>query len=168
MLTKFKLNEQVVHPKHGVGCIGRLEEVDGQTGRFLMIAFPRTTLTLRIPEANLGRSGLRRLSSAPEMRSALSVLPDPPVAPQGHWSRYAAECGEKLNSGEPKLLAEIVRDLNRRGRSGWGARLYREAVLRLAEELALVEGIEIDQAQAMIEAQLPAAERTDKKVRTPG
>ena len=158
MEKSFKPNEPVVHPKHGLGCIGGMEEreIDGELARFLTVEFPRTTLTLSIPEAKLRQSGLRRLSSASRMRTALSRLPAPPEAPEGHWSRHATGYEEKLNSGRPELLAEIVRDLSQRGRSGAATRLYREALLRLAEELAIIEGITLDEAQAAIEARIPA------------
>lgn len=158
MRHRFRLNEPVIHPRHGLGCIGGMRERDvaGQPGRYLTVEFPRTTLTLSIPEAKLAQSGLRRLSSAARMQTALAVLPDPPAATPGHWSRHALGYEAKLNSGKPELLAEIVRDLSQRGRSGAATRLYREALLRLAEELALVEGVGIDAAQAMIEDRLAA------------
>jgi RNA polymerase-interacting CarD/CdnL/TRCF family regulator len=52
------------------------------------------------------------------------------------------------------LLAEVLRDLSPTGGS-WKARLYEEALHRFAEELALVEDIEVSDAQRLIEAQLP-------------
>ncbi len=160
MCPKFKPNQQIVHPKHGLGCIGTLreEDVGGHKGRYLTVAFPRTALTIRIPEAKLGSSGLRHPASAEQMRAVLAVLTGPPAAPQGHWGRYAAEYGQKLNSGDPKLLAEVMRDLKERRHNGWGSRLFKEALLRLAEELAVVEGVAVDAAQARIEELLfPAA-----------
>jgi RNA polymerase-interacting CarD/CdnL/TRCF family regulator len=72
----------------------------------------------------------------------------------GHWSRWANIYVTKLNSGKPELLAEVLRDLSPIGGS-WKARLYDEALSRLAEELALVEEVELDEAQRMIEMQLP-------------
>jgi len=165
MNAAFKLNEQVVHPNHGIGRIGRtqVERVAGRTGRFLVVAFPRPMLMLRIPVDKLEHSGLRRISSAHEMRAALSALSDTPLVPHGPWARWAAEFGRKLNSGQPRLLAEILRDLNHRQHTGWASLLYREALSRLAEELAIVDGVDVDEAEAMIADLVGPDDSADRK-----
>jgi CarD family transcriptional regulator len=152
----FKINDLVVHPNHGIGSVGRTVEmeVSGESHRFLVVDFRRTALTLRIPEATIKQSGLRRVSSKETMQAALAVLPETPVALSGHWSRWSNIYVAKLNSGKPELLAEILRDLSPTGGS-WKARLYEEALHRFAEELALVEDIDVSDAQRVIEARLP-------------
>jgi CarD family transcriptional regulator len=163
MSAVFRTNERVVHPNHGVGCVGGTEvrTVAGQEDRYVLVRFPRIGLALRIPVGKLARSGLRRLSSRAEMRAALSVLADPSVALQGPWSRSAAEYGQKLNSGRPELLAEVVRDLRCSRRSAWSSAMQQEALLRLAEELAAVAGIEIAEARATIEESLAANDQVE-------
>lgn len=153
----FKPNDVVVHPNHGIGTIGRVSEieVDGGTERFLVVDFRRTALTLSIPERTLDQCGLRRVSSKETMRAALAVLPAQRASLSGHWSRWSNIYLAKLNSGKPEQLAEVLRDLTAMGGS-WKARLYEEALKRFAEELALVEDISLEQAQQMIETQLPA------------
>jgi CarD family transcriptional regulator len=153
----FKPAELVVHPNHGIGTVGKTVEmeVSGETHRFLVVDFRRTGLTLRIPEQTLEQSGLRGVSSKETMQAALAVLPTPRTILPGHWSRWSDAYAAKLNSGKPELLAEILRDLMPNG-SSWKARLYDEAMIRLAEELALVEEVEIAEAQRLIEAQLPS------------
>jgi CarD family transcriptional regulator len=134
-------------------------EVDGKTHRFLVVDFRRTALTLRIPEATITQSGLRRVSSKKTMQAALAILPGSRVTLPGHWSRWSTVYAAKLNSGKPELLAEVLRDLSPTGGS-WKAKLFDEALSRLAEELALVEDIEMGDAQRRIEALLPTdAER---------
>lgn len=153
----FHPADLVVHPNHGIGIVGKMVdmEVSGESHRFLVVDFRRTGLTLRIPEQTLEQSGLRRVSSKETMQAALAVLPAPRTTLPGHWSRWSEAYAAKLNSGKPELLAEILRDLSPNG-SSWKARLYDEAMIRLAEELALVEEIELDEAQRLIEAQLPS------------
>ena len=155
MQLQFSENDRVVHPKHGLGCIGIMEERElcGETRRFLTVEFTRAALTLRIPESKLSNSGLRQVSSREAMRVALSALPRAPAKLDGHWSKRRLQLEAKLNSGNPCLLAELVRDLSS-GRGAAGGRLYREALMRLAEELAAVEGIGTESAESIIEAQL--------------
>lgn len=165
MSCEFKPNEQVVHPNHGIGRIGltQVEHIADRKGRFVVVAFPRSMLMLRIPEEKLAPSGLRKISSKGEMRAALSVLSGTPMAPRGPWARCATEMGQKLNSGQPRLLAEIVRDLNQRQHSGWASSLYNEALSRLAEELAIVDGVEIGEAEAIIVELVGPAVSSDRK-----
>jgi CarD family transcriptional regulator len=153
----FKINDLVVHPNHGIGSVGRTVEmeVSGESHRFLVVDFRRTALTLRIPEAAIEQSGLRRVSSKETMQAALAVLPAPRAVLAGHWSRWSNIYVAKLNSGKPELLAEILRDLSPTGGS-WKARLYEEALHRFAEELALVEDIDVSDAERVIEGQLPS------------
>jgi CarD family transcriptional regulator len=153
----FKPNDVVVHPNHGIGNVGKTVEmeVNGENHRFLVVDFRRTALTLRIPERALEQSGLRSISSKETMQAALAVLPEPRAMLPGHWSRWANVYVTKLNSGKPELLAEVLRDLSPLGGS-WKAKLYDEALSRLAEELALVEEVELAEAQRLIETQLPA------------
>ena len=121
--------------------------------RFLVVDFRRTSLTLRIPESSIVQSGLRRVSSKETMQAALAILPGARVTLPGHWSRWSTIYAAKLNSGKPELLAEVLRDLSPTGGS-WKAKLFDEALSRLAEELALVEDIDLEDAQRRIEAQL--------------
>lgn len=156
MASGFKPNDVIVHPHHGIGTVGKLVDLDigGQSHRFLMLDFSRTGLTLRIPEGSVVQSGLRPVSSKQTMESALALLTTARVALPGHWSRWADAYAAKLNSGQPDQLAEVVRDLTPSG-SSWKAKLYEEAVLRLAEELAIIEHSDIATARRSIEERLP-------------
>ena len=164
MQNRFELNERVVHPKHGLGAIGATEEGEfgGQRGRYLIVEFEQVMLTLRIPVRKLPGSGLRRPCSREVMQAALAALSAARVVAPGHWTKRLAGLEEKLNSGEPKLLAELVRDLARREHGGSAARVYREALRRLAEELGLLEDLTVDGAREKIEASLAPESRVRK------
>ncbi len=152
----FAPNDTVVHPNHGIGNIRDVVEmeINGGCERFLVVDFRRTALTVRVPVRTLAQCGLREVSSKETMRAALDALPGSPASLSGHWSRWSTVYTEKLNSGKPALLAEILRDLAPTG-SSWKAKLHEEALIRLAEELALVENIDLGEAQHMIAARLP-------------
>lgn len=154
MRIEFQRDETVIHPSYGLGCVGtmRTERIADRDARFLVVEFARSMLTLRIPESKIAISGLRRISTNGEMRCALAALSGAAVAPQEPWRHAAARNARKLNSGRPELLAEIVRDLDGRRHLRWALPLYEEARHRLAEELAAVEGLEIDQAEALLKA----------------
>lgn len=155
-MISFDRNDTVMHPQHGLGCVGSIEEkeIGGISARYLVVEFEQVMLTLRIPTAKLATSGLRRPCSRETMQAAMDVLPETRVVAPGHWSKRLAGLEEKLNSGQPKLLAELVRDLGRREHGAAGAQLYREALRRLSEELALLEDMPVDGARDRIEAAL--------------
>ena len=74
------------------------------------------------------------------------------------WSRRAQEWQAKVDSGDPRLVAEVVRDLGRNAASGAGSfserRLYEAALDRLAGEVAAVRGVAKEAAVATITARL--------------
>ena len=74
------------------------------------------------------------------------------------WSRRAQEWQAKVDSGDPRLVAEVVRDLGRNAASGEGSfserRIYEAALDRLAGEVAAVQGVAKEAAVATITARL--------------
>ncbi len=153
----YARHDNVMHPKHGLGRIEGVEEreVAGTRERYVILEFSRLALKVGIPEDVVARSGLRRPNSAEDMRVALAVLPEPPVPSRHRMGRQPNEHDEKLYSGQPELLAELLRDLADRRDKGRAGVVFREALARLAEELAVADGVSHDEAAALIEAMLP-------------
>ena len=77
------------------------------------------------------------------------------------WSRRAQEYETKINSGDPKSIAEVVRELYRAhsdsDQSYSERQIYQAAMERLARELAAVESIEEIAAVIKMEKILEAA-----------
>ena len=77
------------------------------------------------------------------------------------WSRRAQEYEAKINSGDPVLIAEVVRDLHRGAdqpdQSYSERQMYQAALERLSRELAAVEKIDEDSATVKLEEILTAA-----------
>jgi CarD family transcriptional regulator len=77
------------------------------------------------------------------------------------WSRRAQEYEAKINSGDPKAIAEVVRDLFRNAgqpdQSFSERQMYQAALDRLVREFAAVEKISEETAVQRLEAMLKAA-----------
>lgn len=136
----------VVHPAHGIGRFEAREtqDLDGDRLDVLRLRFDERRLTLRVPVAKAERSGLR-LPMAPEtVGRVLSVVGGAPRASRAIWARRAIEFTAKVNSGDPMLVAEVVRDLGRHAERAdlpLGERfLFEQAMERLAGEIAEIEG----------------------------
>jgi len=153
----FTVGQSVLHPKHGLGRVKGTEERDvaGSRQLYVIVEFARLSLTVGIPETALPTSGLRRPMTPEDLQPALEMLSGTPAPAQRQWSRRASEHEIKLNSGEPEQLAEVLRDLSpRRGRGRDGV-IFREALARLSEELAIADESDYESATAKIEALLP-------------
>ncbi|MCY4591581.1 MAG: CarD family transcriptional regulator [Alphaproteobacteria bacterium] len=155
--AEYKAGEFVVYPTHGVGeVIGTVtEEVLGSALDLLVIKFPQDRMTLRIPVAKAGDSGLRRLSSRKVMDEALAKLRGRAKVRRTMWSRRAQEYEAKINSGNPAAIAEVVRDLRRnttQSEQSYSERqMYQVALDRLSREVAAIERIDQEKAATRLE-----------------
>ena len=89
--------------------------------------------------------GVRKISGADTMNDALSVLKGKAKVKKIMWSRRAQEYENKINSGNPVAIAEVVRDLyrseNLAEQSYSERQIYEQALDRLANEVAVCENI---------------------------
>jgi CarD family transcriptional regulator len=159
----YSVSDFVVYPTHGVGKITGIEnqEIAGQKLRLLIIQFEKDRMTLRVPISKAKSSGLRRLSTRKEMQSALTTLKGRSRVKRTMWSRRAQEYEAKINSGDPRSIAEVVRDLHRNAgqpdQSFSERQMYQAALDRLVREFAAVERISEETATQRLEAMLKAA-----------
>jgi len=112
--------DRVMHPAHGVGRVERIatQDVSGFSLEFIHVVFDETRMTLRVPSNKARTIGLRRIASRTLIQEALAVLRSRPKSSKTMWSRRAQEYQAKINSGDPRTIAEVVRDLNRNAISG--------------------------------------------------
>ncbi len=158
----FKVGEYVVYPTHGVGRISDIDcqEVAGFDLELFVIEFPNEKMTVRVPIAKVATAGMRSLSSPSIMSNAMTTLKGRAKVKRTMWSRRAQEYEAKINSGDPLLIAEVVRDLYRaegQPEQSYSERqIYETAFERLAQEVAVVESIDRDAAGVRLEKQLTA------------
>jgi CarD family transcriptional regulator len=156
----FKLNEFVVYPAHGVGQIIAIEEqeVAGFRLELFVISFSKDKLTLRVPTSKVMGVGMRKISDPDTAKRSLEILTGRARVKRTMWSRRAQEYETKINSGDIRAIAEVVRDLYRSDaqpeQSYSERQLYEAALDRMVREIAAVhKSNEIDALKA-VEAQL--------------
>ena len=151
---RFNPGDFVVYPTHGVGKVLDItqDEVGGQTLDLIAVSFDKDRMTMRIPMTQMGKTGLRPLSSKDIMNTALENLKGKPKVKKTRWSRRSQEYDAKINSGDPCLIAEVVRDLHKpadKGEQSYSERqVFEQAFDRLAHEYAACENIGIDEASS--------------------
>ncbi|MBV8913955.1 MAG: CarD family transcriptional regulator [Acetobacteraceae bacterium] len=141
----FVEGDYVVYPTHGVGKVDRIatEEIAGHKLELIHITFEENRMTLRVPVAKARTAGLRKLATRKAFDEALALLKGRARIKRTMWSRRAQEYEQKINSGDPMQIAEVVRDLHRNAgqpdQSFSERQIYEAAMDRLAAELAALD-----------------------------
>ena len=154
---QYKTKELVVYPSHGVGKIIGIEEqeIGGDKLELYVVSFEKEKMILRVPLNKADPAGMRRLSTKDELGPVVTTLKGRAKIKRTMWSRRAQDYQEKLNSGDPVKIAEVLRDLHRADdqpeQSYSERQLYEAALDRLAREFAAVEKIDQDVAEQRIE-----------------
>jgi CarD family transcriptional regulator len=140
----FRKGDFVVYPTHGVGRVDRVgpEVVAGHRLTVIQISFAENRMVLRIPVVKAAAAGLRKLATPEALAAVMTTLQGRPRASRLMWAKRAMEYQAKINSGDLKALAEVVRDLQSAsdgsGTSFSQRNLFELAIDRLAAEVAVI------------------------------
>ena len=152
----FNSGDFVVYPAHGVGKVSDIskQKIAGTELELIVVNFDKDKMTLRIPMAKADAVGLRKISEASTMNDAVNVLKGKARVKKIMWSRRAQEYENKINSGNPVAIAEVVRDLHRNenlAEQSYSERqIYEQALNRLASEYAVCNKISSEEAVATL------------------
>lgn len=148
----FSSGEYVVYPTHGVGVVSDISKqtIAGTELEMLVVNFDKDKMTLRIPVGKVEHVGLRKISNESTISSALATLKGKARIKKAMWSRRAQEYENKINSGNPVAIAEVVRDLyraeNLADQSYSERQIYEQALNRLASEVAVFDNSTLEEA----------------------
>jgi len=141
----YNIKDYVVYPKHGVGKILAIEKakIGDINITYYKVLVEKEKLTLSIPINQ--QSHLRPVSSINQINKAINILKSKPKIKRTMWSRRAQEYDQKINSGKLYLLAEVVKDLNKKtdviAEQSYSERqLFEKAYERLKSEFEVVLG----------------------------
>ena len=152
------IGDLVFYPIYGVGEVEKFDQhrIDGINHEFILINFKQDKMKLRIPTEKASESGLRKLSNKNRLSRALDVLSEQPSIKKDMWIKRAKEYEKSINSGDPVLIAEVVRDLHKKEDSleqqSYSERqIYLTALNRLSNEYAAVQNLEKKVAKTKLE-----------------
>ena len=155
--NEFKIGEVVVYPKHGVGEITKIEnmEISSIKTKFYVVKMEQSKLVIRVPLDKQDEVGLRKISSKKVIDEVFETLKLKPKIRRIMWSRRAQEYETKIFSGDPVKISEVVRDLfrkNSQAEQSYSERqMFQVAIERLAREVAAVEKTDYFQSTEKIE-----------------
>lgn len=155
---QFKVGDQVIHPRHGLGHITKLavkQFVEGEKRLFYEISFPGSTLWAPL---NLSNSGIRKLTGKNEVVKCRLLLKAPADSLSGDPRLRQKALIEHLKEGTLTAHCEVVRDLTahswQKSLSGGIAAFLNATREVLYQEWAAVEGITLEDASLEIESLL--------------
>ena len=158
----FKVGDTVVYPHHGAALIESIETriIKGNKRKYLVLKVVQGDLTVRIPAENAEYIGVRDIVGQEGLDKVLQVLRTPYTEVTINWSRRYKTNLEKLASGDVNKVAEVVRDLWRRGQehslSAGEKRILTKARQILIGELALAEKVDNAKAETILNEALTA------------
>ena len=158
----------VAYPPHGVGrIIAREKRVVLGVEEEVVIVELGNELSVTLPLSR-AQEQLRAPASEADLKKVQKALREEGVVSDEIWSKRVQQAQEKLRSGDPLELAEIVRDGVRReqGKTSNGTptklstserALHLKARELLSGEIGVTRGLEPAEAEAWIDEQLAAS-----------
>ena len=156
----FDIGDKVVHPTHGAGQVTGIEKQNllEQYQRYYVIDLAVDDRTLMIPVSNADEIGLRSISQEAALSRMWNTLDSAAKTLPDDYKKRQGRIQEKLKTGDVIQVAEVVRDLSVLKRedhlTSFDTKLLERAQQFLACEVALVEGMQVSEAERMISVTL--------------
>ncbi|MDK2882510.1 MAG: CarD family transcriptional regulator [Bacillota bacterium] len=153
----FKVGDKVVYPMHGAGIIEAIEEREflGEKRQYYVMRMPIGDMKVMIPTETGEEVGLRRVISREEVARVLEILREHKSKMSSNWNRRYRANLEKIRSGDPFEVAEVVRNLILRDRekklSSGEKKMLDSARQILISELVLAQNIGEEEAQSLVD-----------------
>lgn len=110
---KFKLDQYVVYPGHGVGVIEAIitRNILGLNHDFYNIKMLYSEMRINVPVKNSSAVGLRAVIKKADAHKVLKILTSKSDIDNQTWVRRNREYLKKIGSGDVYQIAEVFRDL---------------------------------------------------------
>lgn len=159
----FSMGDAIVHPTRGVGVVVNIQEREwqGSSSQYYQIELlgREPSLKLMVPIEEADELGLRLAIQQSEVDRVWRVLSsEPEDLPSNHKTRHKF-LRDKLHAGDIFQVAEVLRDLTWRQKeedhlTTRGKRIYKEALMFVAGEVAAAQGIGVAEAETQIRDKL--------------
>lgn len=110
----FQIGQLAVYPAHGVGRIESVQEreVSGAPEKFYIMRLLDTEMIIMIPTGNARNIGLRDVIDNQAVSEIYEILRSRPGRLNNQtWNRRYRDYMDKIKTGSPFRVAEVLRDL---------------------------------------------------------
>jgi len=113
--SKFKVGQHVVYPAHGVGHVTGIEQevIAGFDIEVYVVLFEQDKMTLRVPTAKAGTSGMRPLSNENVLKDSFTTLKGRARIKRTMWSRRENQPDQSYSERQlyENALDRLVREV---------------------------------------------------------
>ena len=148
---ELKVGEKAIYPTHGVAEVVAIDtkEIMGISQAFYELRVLNSDKKIMIPIDKLDNNGVRRIMVDHEVDEVYDVLRERNVdLNQQTWNRRYRAYVEKIQTGSPFEIAEVLRDLN---------------LLKFQKTLSFGEKKMLDTAKRLLVQELAIAKDADEK-----
>ena len=114
-MTTFQVGDKAVYPAQGVAEVVGVDtkEIMGTSQTFYVLRVMDSDKKIMIPVNNVDNVGLRSIISDVEIEAVYDIMRERDVdLNQQTWNRRYRAYVEKIQTGSPFEIAEVLRDLN--------------------------------------------------------
>ncbi len=154
----FQIGSLAVYPAHGVGVIESIQEreVGGLPQRFYIMRLLDNDMIIMIPTNNAKNIGLRKVIETSAVPEVFNILRHRPTRLNNQtWNRRYRDYMDKIKTGSPFRVAEVLRDLTllktEKELSFGERKMLDTAKNLLVRELSLVNNKEEDEIEAQLQ-----------------
>jgi CarD family transcriptional regulator len=154
----FEIGQLAVYPAHGVGKIESIQErsVSGNPENFYIMRLLDSDMIIMIPTGNARNIGLRDIIDNDAVDDIYKILQDRPNRVNNQtWNRRYRDYMEKIKTGSPYRVAEVLRDLtllkSEKDLSFGERKMLDTAKNLLVKELSLVHNLQEDEIEAQLQ-----------------
>jgi CarD family transcriptional regulator len=153
----FQVGDTVVCPHHGAGRILAILEQDfqGSVRRYYSIQILHNNMNIKLPVEASQSSGIRPVIPEVMVEQVVGVLRDDPTKMPVNWNRRVKHNREKIGTGDPLELADVVRNLALRdaqkGLSTGEKQMLGKVKRMLASELMYAKSIHLEDAMTFLD-----------------
>lgn len=148
----FQVGDKAVYPAHGVAEVTGIEshEVGGGNQSFYILRILENGVKVMIPTQG---NELREIMTPEQVDEVFGVLKEKHISVESTtWNRRYREYKDKIDSGDPKQIAEVLRDLcllkNDKDLSFGERKMLDTAKALLVKELSIAREMREDEIEA--------------------
>ncbi len=148
----FKIGDKIVYPMHGVGEIEGIEKkvILGKRNEYYLITIINNGMKVMIPVNNAKEIGIRSIIAKKDIKKVMAILTTEASSIEEDWKIRYQNNIDKVKSGSIFEVAEVARDLYRRGSekelSIMERKLYENAYQLITYEVAMSKNVDIEDA----------------------
>ncbi len=153
----FQIGSMAVYPAHGVGVIEAIQEreVAGSPQQFYIMRLLDNDMIIMIPTSNAKNIGLRGVIDSSAVPEVFDILRHRPTRLNNQtWNRRYRDYMDKIKTGSPFRVAEVLRDLvllkTEKELSFGERKMLDTAKNLLVRELSLVNNKKEDEIEAQL------------------